>query len=310
MPSKRKTGDGKGHQFGGDWTTAKLDVLAKYLSAYTMALKDKPSRERPFIKGYIDAFAGTGYRDAVRDDGRDEASQEALFPDLADADSQLLLHGSARRALGTVPPFDRYVFIEKSAARCDALESLRIEFPSLAANIRVRRGEANAEVRDLCSRDWSSHRAVLFLDPYGMQVEWATIEAVAATKAIDLWLLFPLGMGVNRLLTRSGDIPPAWRDRLTALLGTPDWYDEFYGVERTPTLFGEDQEHVVKATMETIGRKFTERLKSMFPGVADPPGVLRNSRNHPLYLFCFAAGNERGKDIALRIANHLLRELR
>ncbi len=38
-----------------------------------------------------------------------------------------------------------------------------------------------------------------------MQVDWKTIEAVAATKAIDLWLLFPLGVGVNRLLTRSGD---------------------------------------------------------------------------------------------------------
>ena len=123
-------------------------------------------------------------------------------------------------------------------------------------------------------------------------------------------MLFPLGMGVNRLLTKSGDIPAGWRDRLTALLGTPDWYDDFYRVERTPTLFGEDQEHVVKATMESIGRKFTERLTSVFPGVADPPGVLRNSRRHPLYLLCFAAGNERGKDIALRIANHLLKELR
>ncbi len=26
-----------------------------------------------------------------------------------------------------------------------------------------------------------SHRAVLFLDPHGMQVEWKTIEAIAAT---------------------------------------------------------------------------------------------------------------------------------
>ena len=43
----------------------------------------------------------------------------------------------------------------------------------------------------MCDKDWSLHRAVLFLDPYGMQVEWATIEAVAKTKAIDLWLLFP-----------------------------------------------------------------------------------------------------------------------
>lgn len=62
--------------------------------------------------------------------------------------------------------------------------------------------------------------------------------------------------------------------------------------------------------MQTIGRYFVERLKSVFAGVAERPGVLRNSSNSPLYLFCFAVGNERGKKLALRIAEHLLRELR
>lgn len=48
----------------------------------------------------------------------------------------------------------------------------------------------------------------------------------------------------------------------------------------------------------------------LFPDVAKDPGVLRNSHNNPLYLFCFAVGNERGKTIALRIAEHLLKDLR
>jgi hypothetical protein len=120
--------------------------------------------------------------------------------------------------------------------------------------------------------------------------------------------LFPLGIGVNRLLTRSGNIPASWRARLDTLLGTQDWYDKFYRVEHQPTLFGTDEERVVKATTETIGRYFTERLKSVFPGVAEP-GVLRNSANCPLYLLCFAAGNVKGEKIALKIANHLLKEL-
>ena len=139
-----------------------------------------------------------------------------------------------------------------------------------------------------------------------MQVEWKTIEAIAATKAIDLWLLFPLGIGVNRLLTRSGDIPESWRRRLNILLGTEDWYEEFYRVESTPTLFGAPEDRIVKATTETIGRYFNERLKSRFPAVAEQPKVLRNSANSPLYLLCFAAGNQNGAPIALRIANHLL----
>ncbi len=228
-----------------------------------------------------------------------------LLPDLAEKEPQALLDGSARLALKTEPRFDRYVFIERSAERCAQLEALKTEFPHLASDIQIRQGDANDEIQELCDKEWKSHRAVLFLDPYGMQVEWKTIEAIGETEAIDLWLLFPLGIGVNRLLTKSGHIPESWRRRLNTLLGTEDWYDEFYRVESRPTLFGE-ADRVVKATMETIGRCFNERLKSVFAAVANEPRVLRNSANCPLYLLCFAVGNEKGAPIALRIANHLL----
>jgi three-Cys-motif partner protein len=305
---KRATSRGKAHSFGGNWTSTKLEVLAKYLSSYTTVLKHKPSAERPFRKAYIDAFAGTGYRSMRRDE--DISPNTLLFPDLADVASQELLDGSARLALKAQPRFDRYIFIERNADRCAQLEALKQEFPGLAADIRIAQGEATEEIRKLCDKDWRSHRAVLFLDPYGMQVEWQTIEAIAKTKAIDLWLLFPLGIGVNRLLTRSGDIPPTWRARLDTLLGTQGWYDEFYRVEHMPTLFGLEEERIVKATTETIGRYFNDRLKSVFAGVAGEPGILRNSSNCPLYLLCFAAGNEKGAPTALKIAIHLLKEVR
>ncbi len=295
----RKQGDG--HRFGGDWTTRKLDVLAVYLQSYTTALK-----KAPFDKYYIDAFAGTGYLDTRREEGPG-ASQNLLLPDLAEPEPQTLLDGSARRALVTDPQFDRYVFIERNAERCAQLEALKAEFPHIASRIEIRQGDANLEIQELCSGDWRRRRAVLFLDPYGMQVEWATIEAIALTQAIDLWVLFPLGIGVNRLLTKSGEIPETWRHRLDLLLGTEDWYDEFYRVEATPNLFGDDQERVIKASTETIGKYFNRRLESIFAGVAAKPGVLRNSKNNPLYLLCFAVANARAKDIALRIANHLLK---
>jgi three-Cys-motif partner protein len=287
------------HQFGGDRKEEKLDVITDYLRAYLVALKNQP-----FVKGYIDAFAGTGYRQA-----KDATAQTStLFPDLAEAEPQAMLDGSARRALRLVPPFDRYVFIEQREARCAALESLKEEFSGLADRIQVRHGEANKEILSLCGMNWSRHRAVMFLDPYGMQVEWGSIEAIASTKAIDLWLLFPLGIGVNRLLTRSGQIPAAWRNRLDVLLGTSDWFEAFYGFEAKPQgLFDDEpQERIVKASIATIGRYFNKRLTSVFPKVADSPRVLRNSKGSPLYLLCFAAGNEAGAPIAVRIAEALL----
>lgn len=309
MATRRSTVGGSTHRFGGDWTDAKLDVLAKYLKSYTTALAGKPTPAQPFRKAYIDAFAGTGTRSA-REPALSGAPETLLFPDLAEAAPQKLLDGSAKLALQVEPRFDKYIFIERSPERCRQLEGLKTEFPALANDIDVRQGEANEVIQKLCAdpSKWTSRRAVLFLDPYGMQVEWKTIVAVAATKAIDLWLLVPLGMGMNRLAPNSGKLPESWRQRMNAFLGTADWYDDFYKVETKLTLFGDHQVQV-KASMDVMARYFNNRLKKVFAGVAEEPGVLWNSSNNPLYMFCFAVGNERGKDIALRIANHLLRTI-
>jgi hypothetical protein len=50
-PKRPKQPRGKAHRFGGDWTTAKLDVLANYLASYTTALKDKPSKDHRSARG-------------------------------------------------------------------------------------------------------------------------------------------------------------------------------------------------------------------------------------------------------------------
>ncbi len=116
-----------------------MEVLSKYLAAYTTALQNQP-----FVTGYIDAIAGTGYRSTrVREQ---EPSSELLFPDLANVESQALLDGSARLALLVDPPFDRYVFIERSRQRCDMLEALKDEFPEREDRISVRTDEANRAI--------------------------------------------------------------------------------------------------------------------------------------------------------------------
>lgn len=148
----------RGHRFGGGWTSRKLDILAAYLADYRTALK-----KQPFRLGYIDAFAGTGYRTPQIEDDR---ASLTLFPDLAASEPQALLDGSARLALQVRPPFDHYLFIERSRGRCEALDSLKMEFPDLSSAIRIDQGDANVLIQDLCNRNWDQRRAVLFLDPY------------------------------------------------------------------------------------------------------------------------------------------------
>ena len=281
------------HQFGGPWTEQKLGILRKYLSAYTTALS-----KQPFKTAYVDAFAGTGYRQG-RGDTR-QLGLEEILP------IREFLDGSARVALQCEPAFDRYVFIEKHRARCQELEKLKSDFPDKAIKISIALADANDHIQMMCNKRWEKRRAVLFLDPYGMEVRWQTIEAIAKTKAIDLWVLFPLS-GVNRMLTRSGKIPLEWKHRLNELFGTTGWYEHFYKRRTSHSLFNEKIDEVVKVSTQVISDYFLTRLRECFAGVNPTPAVLYSSRNSPLYLFCFAAGNPRGAPIALKIASDILR---
>ena len=284
-------------QFGGKWTTAKLEVLHDYLESYTTALK-----KFNFETCYIDAFAGSGYHQPTA------ALLDGELSLLGEPEPQAVLEGSARIALQTSNPFSRYVFVEKDASNCQKLHDLKGDFPGLASRIEIKNGDANQAIQEMCQEDWlaANRRGVLLLDPYGLQVEWKTVELVAATQAIDMWLLFPLS--VTRLLVNSGEIPDAWRSRLNIFFGNEEWYAEFYKKRRVPIddLFGDDTVEVVKASLQDIGDYFVRRLEGVFAGVA-PPGVLRNTNQQPLFLFCYGIGNPRGKEIGLRIAKHLIK---
>jgi three-Cys-motif partner protein len=199
------------------------------------------------------------------------------------------------------------LFIEKDPAYAEALDTLRGSYPALGGRVEVLQGDANQILVGWAgSSDWQSQRAVVFLDPYGMQVEWRTLQALAGTKGVDLWILFPLGQGVNRLLTRAAPPTGAFADRLTAIFGTDEWQDEFYRVSAQQTLFAEDPQYEKSASFESIARFFLDRLRTIFVGVAMNPLLLRNSKNNPIFLLCFAAANPRGAPIAVKIARDLL----
>lgn len=285
-------------RFGGNWTTEKLKRVVDYLNAYTMALKNKS-----FCLHYIDAFAGTGYR--TLDDV--ENPSQLMIPEMVKTAVREFLDGSARVALGVKPRFDKYIFIEEDKKRFSELQQLKVKFPE--ADVQLVRAEANSHIQELCNSDWLNlgQRAVLFLDPYGMEVKWQTIEAIADTKAIDLWILFPLGVAVNRLLRVNGQIDESIRKTLNEFFGTDDWFEEFYRKNEAPSLFENPYSLEKVANWDAIEHYFIERLESIFTQVAKKPLRLYNSRDIPLYLLCFASGNPTGAPIAVRIAQDILK---
>ncbi len=290
-----------GHVFGGEWTREKLERLEKYLKAY-LVIFNKNQQAKYFVTNYVDAFAGTGYQtfdSAFKD-------QISMLPELGQAENQDFLKGSACIALDLEPSFHKYVFIEKDLQRIKDLEKLKNDYAN--RSIKILKGDANIELSKWCDiTNWEKNRAVVFLDPYGMQVEWSLIEKIAGTKGIDLWILFPLGVAVNRLLTKSGPPQESWARRLTLIFGTEDWQEAFYPKKKKLTLWGEEEEQSKEATIERISEFFVERLKSIFPGVANNPLPLRNSTNNPLYLLCFAASNPVGTKTAVKIAQNILK---
>jgi three-Cys-motif partner protein len=195
-------------QFGGHWTETKLACLAKYLSAYRNVFKNQDW----CTTLYIDAFAGTGYRQAP---GEPAGAVGDLFEDEFGIEAEEegaewiapYRDGSVSIALGLEPGFHEYHFIEKDEEKFKELQKLGLSHPKKMDRISCYRAEANAFLKEFCSRSdsfWKRRRAVLFLDPFGMSVDWDTLVAVAGTGTIDTWILVPLGIGINRLLERTG----------------------------------------------------------------------------------------------------------
>jgi three-Cys-motif partner protein len=282
------------------WTTEKLERLAKYLHAYCTIMT-----KQAFRFAYIDAFAGTSYRTQKSS----EVQGDLLFPEFAEKETRSFLEGSARIALQVIPRFSKYIFNEKELTRCNELNKLKEDFPDLANDIQIINADANSYLTDLClNYSWKKNQAVLFLDPYGMEVEWSTIEAIASTQAIDLWLLFPLGVAVNRLLRRDGQIDESVERKLDRFFGTTDWFDQFYQSKTKDSLFGTEKTIGKVVNFEGITRYFVKRLKSVFTDTAENPLHLYNSKNNPLYLLCFAVGNKKDAPIAIKIAQDILKD--
>ena len=285
--------------FGGAWTQQKLGALAKYLKAYTTIFKKNP-KARFYSISYVDAFAGTG---ELR---RPESGRfTSLLPELLSNEEEYR-KGSVRRALEINPPFDKYIFIEKSAKKCAELQEIANTFAS--REIKVINEDANTALLRWCETVNSRReRAVVFLDPFGASVRWDVVAALGRTHAVDLWVLFPY-FAINRMLVRARKPPKQWADRLTSVFGTSEWEQSFYSTTAFRSLLDPTQriESVHKAVdYREITKFFVERLKTEFVAVSEPLPLL-NSTGSLLFMLFFAAGNERSAKTGLKIANSII----
>lgn len=130
------------HEFGGNWTVIKLELLERYLNSFNTALKNRPSESNRFKRIYIDAFAGTG-KCSVSIDGEN-----------------LNIDGSAKIALEANPPFDEFYFIDMKRKHVKALTQLANNHQE--RSIKVFGGDCNAQIDAILNNiNWRSSRAVM-----------------------------------------------------------------------------------------------------------------------------------------------------
>jgi three-Cys-motif partner protein len=268
------------HSFGGPWTEIKLDAVQYYLGCYTKALK-----RAGLDLWYIDAFAGTGSRDAQRVVG-------GLLEGTPVETVNERLAGSARRAVSVQPPFDHFVFIEMDRTRCEALASVKLENP--AADINVIPGEANEVLRSLVRqepwlrKDSSKSRGVVFLDPYALHVDWETLKALATTRVLDVWYLFPIRDTIRQLAHNFEGIGPK-EPMLDRVLG-PEW-KELYSI--TPDAAPKEDlfaRPIEPAMMRVVSASqfeqwLKQRLQREFKFVSEPLPLLQSSSRQAFSLF-------------------------
>lgn len=297
--------------FGGKHSEQKLQAVSEYLKIYTTAL----SRQN-FELVYFDAFAGSGEFDPSKKTKVAYAEQKPLFdfPQSEDVGEVAeFTYGSAKRALMLARPFDRYIFVEKDPENFKRLLNLKQDFPNLAKRIECVQGDANDELRRFCDpqvTNWRKTRAVVFLDPYGSQVDFNTLSLLAATEAVDLWYLFPSFLSVYRQISGKGKTTHEQERSINRILGTEDWKGEWIQPSFEPDFFIDSEERTKKQVeIDDITRFMIRHLKKEFRG-----GVLdswlplgENGAHWYSLLFAWANPSEKAK-IASKFASHVLKK--
>ncbi len=288
--------------WGGDWTTQKLDAFENYVKAYLTIMHSTRKKCNGWPKNiiYFDGFAGSG----KKEESNNKNSQQKLLESLEiTSKDENLYQGSCERVLKLDKKFNKYIFVDINK---DALQDLKIHLKKqsiLLNNCEFKDGDVNEILTKYFTEDFKDKKSValVLLDPFGMQVEWQSIEKLK-DKIIDLWILVPSGVIINRLLDKKGELTHIKKLEDYLGMSEEEIKNSFYEKETQQTLFG-DEEVVKKIpnAIHKIANLYVKKLTGIFKHITQEPLELKNSKNVTIFHFIFASNNESAKKIAIQI---------
>lgn len=286
--------------WGGQWTEDKLDAFEKYVKAYLTIMNS--NRDKYCWKLlYFDGFAGSGSRIINKDNN---IAEENLFAECNIIAEEIDTYkGAAERVLNIEQRgFDSYYFIDKDKDSSNKLKQKLSRYED-SKSLNFITSDANGELRELADRmrKDKSIASLILLDPFGMQVDWASIENLKDTRT-DLWILIPTGVIVNRLLDRNGELTHI--EKLKSFFGKEEDFlrEYFYRKRQEQTLFGEiNIIEKIENPIKRIAELYIQRLGEIFKNVTLEPLVLYNRRHTPIFHFACASNNKTAIKIASQI---------
>jgi three-Cys-motif partner protein len=145
----------------------------------------------------------------------------------------------------------------------------------------------------------SFRRGFVFLDPYGLQVRWSTAETLARTRALDVFVNFPI-MGINRLIPRDSLPDTQALERLELIFEDTAWIESLYSTQGG--LFGETTWVRNRMDSRNLAERYIADIRGLFPHVSQSV-IMRNSTSSPLYALFLASHNA----TAVGITNSILK---
>lgn len=291
--------------WGGAWTEQKLDCFESYVKAYLTIMNVYRDKYNWRLL-YFDGFAGCGSRSEAEKTSEQKYACEVFGSELLDGRELDVYQGAAERVVRleeTMRGFDFYYFVDKFEENLTRLELKLAQYPTKGLR-QFRRGDANdqaMQLADALKRD-SHLKSLCLLDPFGMSIDWKTIDALSG-KSIDLWILLPSGVIINRLLKNNGELMHV--EKLESFFGMSKeelkaW---FFETKKDTDLFGQQTEwfHKKDNPIQLIAELYIERLGELFDYVTPEPLVMRNRNNVPIYHFVCASFNQTAVKIAQQI---------
>jgi three-Cys-motif partner protein len=258
-----------------EWSLEKYKLVGSYCDIFTNGMKYKWDQ-----LVYVDLFAGAGYAKIK------ESNKTYL--------------NSALLAMSIPTPFSKYILCEQDEERFEALSS-RVKRDFSHLNFELIKGDSNKNVDRVIKAlpqfgKGNTRLPFCFVDPYSLNLNFATIKALGQTL-MDFLILQALHMDANR------NFDTYLNEENTKIA-------EYLGLDNWRELFEQDGMIYRKDFVKFLADQYQEQMAKLgYQKVKHMHQIRSNEKNLPLYYLSFYSKHPTGEKFFKEVQKRLNSQL-